>query len=195
MTIANDSGVEPQPGNRIYTFSGGDIILDGSSVTMLVYDSALSRWIVVGSNPDDVALSYAELYTFENVGVQNIDVALTYEICTNINTAGGASILTADAANSQIDIVGAGYYQITAHGSISGEADVIYNLAVFTNNVIANNMVISTYVQAADEVESFGIIGLMNLPTAISIDLRATADEANATFTIRHANITVQKIE
>lgn len=46
MTIANDSGVDPVPANRILTQTGADISTTGIGVVGLHYDSEDSRWIV-----------------------------------------------------------------------------------------------------------------------------------------------------
>lgn len=47
MTIANDSGVDPTAANRIYTGLNADIVLTNiPSCMSLIYDSAISRWIV-----------------------------------------------------------------------------------------------------------------------------------------------------
>jgi len=46
MTIANDSGTDPTPANRIYTLTGSDIATSGVGAVTLVYDATASRWIV-----------------------------------------------------------------------------------------------------------------------------------------------------
>lgn len=46
MTIANDSGVDPTPANRIYTNTGSDISTTGNGVVSLIYDIDAARWIV-----------------------------------------------------------------------------------------------------------------------------------------------------
>lgn len=48
MTIANDSGTDPQAGNRIYTGTGADVaITNNPGCVTLIYDSAVSRWVIV----------------------------------------------------------------------------------------------------------------------------------------------------
>lgn len=53
MTIVNDSGVDPTPGNRIYTLVGSNIVC---TAAMIAYDSSEQRWIVVGT-PNITAVS------------------------------------------------------------------------------------------------------------------------------------------
>lgn len=48
MTIANDSGVDPTPANRIYTMTGGDRATTAEGSVTLKYLPTLSRWIIVG---------------------------------------------------------------------------------------------------------------------------------------------------
>ena len=51
MTIANDSGVDPTAGNRIYTGTGADVALaNNPGFCTLIYDSAATRWIVVSTH-------------------------------------------------------------------------------------------------------------------------------------------------
>lgn len=47
MTIANDSGTEPVPANRIYTRTGADVSTTGQGVVRLIYDSEDTHWILV----------------------------------------------------------------------------------------------------------------------------------------------------
>lgn len=47
MTIANDSGVDPTPANRIYTGTGADVSTTGNGCVTVIYDAAASRWVVV----------------------------------------------------------------------------------------------------------------------------------------------------
>jgi hypothetical protein len=51
MTIANDSGVEPVPANRIYTNTGSDRATTGNGFVVLLYDSEDSRWVVQSFDP------------------------------------------------------------------------------------------------------------------------------------------------
>lgn len=47
MTIANDSGGDPTPGNRIYTGTGADMVITNNpGIVWLVYDGSSSHWIV-----------------------------------------------------------------------------------------------------------------------------------------------------
>lgn len=46
MTIANDSGTDPTPANRIYTNTGADVSTTGNGCVTVIYDSSASRWIV-----------------------------------------------------------------------------------------------------------------------------------------------------
>lgn len=46
MTIANDSGVDPTPANRIYTNTGADVSTTGNGCVTVIYDETASRWIV-----------------------------------------------------------------------------------------------------------------------------------------------------
>jgi len=50
MTIANDSGVDATPANRIYTRTGTDVTTGTGGCVTLVYDSESSRWILVTFN-------------------------------------------------------------------------------------------------------------------------------------------------
>lgn len=45
MTIANQSGVDATPANRIITMTGADITTTAAGFTELIYDSNQSRWI------------------------------------------------------------------------------------------------------------------------------------------------------
>lgn len=47
MTIANDSGVDPTAGNRIYCLTGADKSVTGNSAALLIYSGSVSRWIVL----------------------------------------------------------------------------------------------------------------------------------------------------
>lgn len=47
MTIANDSGVEPVSANRIYTARGTDSTIAGSCSATLIYDAAVSHWVLL----------------------------------------------------------------------------------------------------------------------------------------------------
>lgn len=47
MTIAHDSGVDPTSANRIYCLTGADKTVTGNSAAILIYDSILTRWIVL----------------------------------------------------------------------------------------------------------------------------------------------------
>jgi hypothetical protein len=47
MTLANDSGVDPTAANRLYSNSGADETLSGNSSAVLIYNSSLSRWIIL----------------------------------------------------------------------------------------------------------------------------------------------------
>lgn len=49
MTIANDSGVDSTAANRIYTLTGGDVALTGTSAATFIYDSGASRWILTAT--------------------------------------------------------------------------------------------------------------------------------------------------
>lgn len=47
MTIANDSGVDPAAGNRIYTMTGSDRSTTNNGSAMLLYSGAASRWMLI----------------------------------------------------------------------------------------------------------------------------------------------------
>jgi len=47
MTIANDSGVDPTPANRIYTLTGSDAATTADGAATLIYDSTDSRWHLI----------------------------------------------------------------------------------------------------------------------------------------------------
>jgi hypothetical protein len=55
MSILNDSGVDPTAANRIYTNTGADLTFSGASTVTLIYDSTLSRWVVVATSDVDLA--------------------------------------------------------------------------------------------------------------------------------------------
>jgi hypothetical protein len=46
MTIANDSGGDPTPANRIFTNTGADIVTTANGAVEVIYDSEDSRWVV-----------------------------------------------------------------------------------------------------------------------------------------------------
>jgi hypothetical protein len=55
MSVLNDSGVDPTAGNRIYTNTGTDVSFSGASTIVIIYDSTLSRWVLVSSSDVDLA--------------------------------------------------------------------------------------------------------------------------------------------
>lgn len=58
MTLAHDSGVDPTAANRIYTGSGADIVLTNNpTIVTLIYDSAVSRWILGGFSAASVGVA------------------------------------------------------------------------------------------------------------------------------------------
>lgn len=48
VTWANESGIDPVAGNRIRTYSGGDLTGTGNSLMFLIYDGTISRWVLLG---------------------------------------------------------------------------------------------------------------------------------------------------
>jgi len=51
MTIAHDSGVDPVAANRIYSMTGADQATTGNGAAMLIYNSNVSRWILLNLAP------------------------------------------------------------------------------------------------------------------------------------------------
>jgi hypothetical protein len=51
MTVANESGSEPSPGNRIKTLLNTDLVTGTNSVVDLFYSGALSRWVLHNHYP------------------------------------------------------------------------------------------------------------------------------------------------
>lgn len=47
MTLANDSGVDPTPSNRLYCLTGADKSITGNSAALLIYSGSVTHWIVL----------------------------------------------------------------------------------------------------------------------------------------------------
>jgi hypothetical protein len=109
MTIANDSGVDPTPANRIYTRTGTDVSTGTAGVVALIYDSDAGRWILWtfnagGSGVTSVALTMPGMFSVSGspvTGAGTITVSLVPETGWT-NHTGHVEMRTVDAASPSL---------------------------------------------------------------------------------------------
>lgn len=75
MTVANESGVDAVPENRIITGSGADFVVAGYGSITLIYDSSPERWRIVGTTQ---AANVASLTVGGTLTASNVVYSGTY---------------------------------------------------------------------------------------------------------------------
>lgn len=151
MTIANDSGVDPTAANRIYTGTGADVAITNnpSSIT-LVYDSAVSRWI---------------LQTFTGTSIAGVtSVALTaptavFDISGSPVTGSGTLAVTFDNQSANTFFAGPASGAATTpafRSMVTADlpTSAVRTLFAQTNDVTVGNTASETTIKASSGVGS-----------------------------------------
>ena len=104
MTLANQSGVDTTPANRIETPTGGDVALSGNSSVLMLYNPTALRWNIVssgvgggGGGSATNAIANTNGFSYGVLTVQAIVATNFYgdgSGLTNLNVVGASGIAT-----------------------------------------------------------------------------------------------------
>ncbi len=93
MTIANDSGVDPTPANRILTRTGSDVSTGTGGVVTLIYDSESSRWILKTFNAGGAGVTSVGLAAPLPFSVSSSPVVGAGTIQLSVSTNGSGNVV------------------------------------------------------------------------------------------------------
>jgi len=198
LTLADESGTDPTPANRIQTQTDADVTYATRAVVTLIYDGSASRWLLVSSSEPPMR-PYAEIYESGAGSVITVTTAGTWYQWTTTNAGDEAGAPLADASATSDDITigasGAGTYLVTAQASLSGAASALVEGIVTINGTPDNSLRCAHKLDASGNTASVSISGLVTLAAADTVDLRFTSSTNGDTVTVYHANLSVQRVQ
>lgn len=198
MILANESGGDPTPANRIITQTGYDASFTDEATIVLVYDGTQSRWILAAiSEPQSRA--YAELYEVNAYG-STITVSTAgqwYQWTTAIVGQGtGPSLAQGYSATDEIIIgdAGSGAYLVTVSASVGGTPGSTVSMTVFQDSYAMTQISAEATLDASGNSTSLFASGILSLSTGASVTLRFSSDGSGNVVYVYRANLSVTRI-
>jgi len=199
MTLADESGIDATPANRIQTQTDEDVTLELRGIVTLIYDGSASRWVLLSTSEPPLQ-SYADLIEVNASGTTNtITTAGTWYQWTSsaVNSAAGVPLVTASAATDNITIgdAGDGIYMVNAQVSFGGTAGAVVEGVVAINGAADLSLSYMQTLDAAGSVVSASICGLVDLSTGDTVDLRFTSDDNGDAVHLYYVRLALHRVQ
>lgn len=141
--------------------------------------------------------SYAELYVAENTTAAAIPTGATFTKVSPAGlTLGNSKNCTPSVETANITIARDGKYSINAtFSSKLGTTDVVWDTAIFINDVEAPNLHMRRRFSTSGYTFTVGLTGIANLAVGDVIDVRSKHNNAGSVnITLEYANINIVRI-
>ena len=137
--------------------------------------------------------AYAELSAVAPGNTQT-NINTTYKKLTQFDTVGSEDGIQAKLQQNEFQISKDGIYIVSFYISYSGDADQIYTVAIFVNDIDVSRAVTDRTTSASNDIGSISKEVVLFLTKNDTVDIRAkTALAGNHDLTVQKANFIVKK--